>query len=736
MRSLRNRLRGWVVATSALTVGLVTAAGIVEERQQIERAEGAYLGSFLEHLSAMPEFRGRSGTVRAHLEMLTESFHRTGGTVQLAPFGTSAPSLGGRLVARQPLLLEDGAFELQYWSDGRYAMGRFQRAFAIHLAYALATILALVLGIEWILRQHLLSPLDTISRQIERMAEDGGGLASGPQPDVEFARLTRALRSLGPGLASQTRRWIEAERQHAAEEKASLEDQLRQSQKLEAIGRLAGGVAHDFNNLTAIVLGYTEMLLGQLGPGDPLRKGAEQIMEAGRRSAALTRQLLAFSRRQTLRPEVLDINALLRNFEQMLGRLIGEDVTMDFRLASDLGRVKADPGQIEQVVTNLVVNARDAMPRGGRLRVETANDEFEEMNVSDHESVVSGRYVMLSVTDTGCGMDKPTMARLFEPFFTTKEKGKGTGLGLATAYGIVKQSGGHIWASSDPGKGTTFKIYLPRTDAEPEAKVVDADWEAPRGRGERILLVEDEASLRELCETVLSRLGYRVVAAGNGPEALLLVQEKGLEFDLVVTDVVMPGMSGAEMADRLRRDRPGLRVLYMSGFPDEAIAPYGVLDSGTPFIQKPFTERAIAAKVRDVLGGKAAAARPGRCILMIDDDEQFRDLVRHFCMKRGHVFAGVDSSAAALEALAGHTFDVLLVDMNMPGTSGGRVLEEIRAAGHAAPAIVLTGDVVSANMDALRPLGAVQVLEKSSRPEPLLQAIEEVVTLNDAMRGM
>ncbi len=509
-----------------------------------------------------------------------------------------------------------------------------------------------------------------------------------------------------------------------AQEKARLEDQLRQTQKVEAIGSLAGGIAHDFNNLTSIVLGYGEQLLGQLSPGDPARRSVEQIIAAGRRSAALTRQLLAFSRKQTLQPEVLDLNALLRNLDTMLGRIIGENIELDVRLAADPGRVVADPGQLEQVVTNLVVNARDAMPGGGRLTVETAGVDLDEGFARDHAGVVPGPYVLLAISDNGSGMDEATMARLFEPFFTTKPKGKGTGLGLATASGIVKQSGGHISVSSVPGAGTTFRIYLPRTAALPEATVAETAGGAPRGRGERILLVDDEAPLREMCAAMLSGLGYRVSAAGSGQEALQLVMEQGLEPDLVVTDVVMPGMSGAELAQRLREHRAELNVLYMSGYPDDAIAPHGVLDPGTQFIPKPFTERALAVKVQEALAVRETAARPGRRVLMIDDDEQFRELMEIFCAKGGHVFAGVDSAAAALAALAAQPFDVLLVDVNIPGTSGELVLREIRAAGCVAPAIMLTADAEAVDLELLRPLGVVASLQKSSSAEPLLRAIE------------
>jgi CheY-like chemotaxis protein len=440
----------------------------------------------------------------------------------------------------------------------------------------------------------------------------------------------------------------------------------------------------------------------------------------------------------------------VRNLEQMVGRLIGEDVRLELQLAAQPGRVLADPGQLEQVVTNLAVNARDAMPMGGRLTIETANVEFDETYTQSHRGFVPGRYVQLAVTDTGFGMDKATVARLFEPFFTTKPRGKGTGLGLATVYGIVKQSGGHVWVYSEPGQGTTFKIYLPRSDAAPGPRGIGHRREVPRGKGELILLVEDEAPLRVLCATVLTHLGYRVVAAVDGPDALQQVQELGLEPALVLTDVIMPGMSGAELSQRLRQARPDLKVLFMSGYPDDAVARHGVLDPGVPFIQKPFLELTLAVKVRETLGQdaeiagvapamsdrKAAAAPCVRRVLMIDDDEQYRELVGHLCARRGHVFAGVDSAGAALAALAGQTFDVLLVDLNIPGTSGERVLREIRAAGHAAPAIILTGDVASADMDVLRPLGAALALEKSSDGGPLLQGIELALQQPPSVDGL
>ncbi|MBW1778205.1 MAG: PAS domain S-box protein [Deltaproteobacteria bacterium] len=334
-----------------------------------------------------------------------------------------------------------------------------------------------------------------------------------------------------------------------SQEQARLQEQLQQAQKLESVGRLAGGMAHDFNNMLSVILGYGEDLVHQLHPKDPLREEAKAIVEAGKRSAALTRQLLAFSRKQPLQPEVLDLNTLVRNLAKMLQRLIGEDIELELSLSDEINRAMADPGQIEQVILNLAVNARDAMPGGGNLTIETVNVELDETYAQAHVDVHPGKYVMLAVSDNGRGMDKETLARAFEPFFSTKEKGKGTGLGLSTVYGIVKQSGGNIQAYSESGRGTTFKIYLPQTEAIQESKTDAVEKEATTGGGEHVLVVEDEESLRKLMEAVLSRLGYTVTLAANGGEALLLVEEKGLKPDLILTDVVMPNISGKELVD-------------------------------------------------------------------------------------------------------------------------------------------------------------------------------------------
>ncbi len=384
-------------------------------------------------------------------------------------------------------------------------------------------------------------------------------------------------------------------------ERRQLERQLEEAQKMESIGRLAGGVAHDFNNMLGVILGYGEDILSQLHPGDPLRESAKEVVEAGRRSAALTRQLLAFSRRQTLRPEVLNLNFVLKNLEKMLHRLIGEDIELSFRLAEDLERVEVDPGQIEQVIMNMAVNARDAMPQGGQLIIETANNRMEEEYPDAHFDLVPGDYVVLSVSDNGCGMDEGTKEKIFEPFFTTKEKEKGTGLGLSTVYGIVKQSGGNIWVYSEPGLGTTFRIYLPKTaEALTESEKTDGD-NSVTGNAEQILVVEDEPSLRKLIQSILGKMNYNVETASNGGEALILIEDKKLCPDLVIMDVVMPGMSGNVLADRLRRTIPDLKIVFMSGYSDDAIANRGILDGNTPFIQKPFTKTSLSKEVKKLL---------------------------------------------------------------------------------------------------------------------------------------
>jgi PAS domain S-box-containing protein len=381
----------------------------------------------------------------------------------------------------------------------------------------------------------------------------------------------------------------------------SLESQFRQAQRLEAVGRLAGGVAHDFNNILTAITGYADLLFDDMGPDDSKRADVEEIRAAAQRATALTRQLLAFSRKQVLQTRVLDLNAVVQALEKMLQRLIGEDIRLVFTPGAGLDAVRADAGQIEQVILNLAVNSRDAMPGGGRLTIETANVELDAAYAREHAGARPGRYVMLAVSDTGTGMDAEAKAHLFEPFFTTKEQGKGTGLGLATVYGIVKQSGGYVWVYSEPGRGATFKIYLPRVDEPVERAELAPDLQEVRGGTETVLLAEDDSAVREVVAGVLGQKGYRVLRAMDGQTAIEIARAQRGDLKLLITDMVMPGLTGRELAEVVAAECSGVRVLYMSGYTDDAVVRHGVLDQGTPYLQKPFTPLALARKVREVL---------------------------------------------------------------------------------------------------------------------------------------
>jgi two-component system cell cycle sensor histidine kinase/response regulator CckA len=385
-------------------------------------------------------------------------------------------------------------------------------------------------------------------------------------------------------------------------ERRSLQEQFIQAQKMEAVGRLAGGVAHDFNNILTAITGYTDLLLADLPGDDPRREDVDEIHRAAQRAAALTQQLLAFSRRQVMQPKVLGLNALVTDIEKLLRRLLGEDVSLATVLDPGTGNIRADPNQMQQVIMNLAVNARDAMPRGGRLTLETRSVQLDDAYATEHRGVTPGRYALLAVSDNGSGMTEETQSHLFEPFFTTKEMGKGTGLGLATVYGIVKQSGGHIWVYSEVGVGTTIKVHLPRVDepTEPLWRPLPAPDHSVRG-SETILLVEDEPAVRGVARQLLERQGYAVLEAADGPAALALCHEAKASVDLLLTDVVMPGISGRDLADRLALQYPKLRVLFMSGYTNDAIVRHGMLEPGLDYVQKPFPSGVLFQKIREVL---------------------------------------------------------------------------------------------------------------------------------------
>ncbi|MBI4213699.1 MAG: response regulator [Chloroflexi bacterium] len=392
------------------------------------------------------------------------------------------------------------------------------------------------------------------------------------------------------------------ERRAAEEALRESEERLRQAQKLESLGQLAGGIAHDFNNLLTAIIGFGNLLRTQVDLPGPQGTYLDEIVNAGERAAALTRQLLAFSRRQVLQYQVLDLNEVIVGIDQLLQRVLGEDVDLVTLLAPSVGHIRADRSQLEQVIVNLAVNARDAMPGGGKLTIETDDVALHEQQVVQHPGSAAGPYVMLAVTDTGMGMDPETQERIFEPFFTTKEPGKGTGMGLATVYGIVQQSNGHVWVYSEPGRGTTFKIYLPMAEGEPEAPAsAPASGAALEPGDETVLLVEDQAGVRALAQEVLQASGYVVLPAKDGDEALRICESHTGPVHLLLTDVVMPGMSGPDLAAALAVQRPDLRVLYMSGYTSEAAHRHGVLEQSGAYLEKPFTPRQLASKVRETL---------------------------------------------------------------------------------------------------------------------------------------
>jgi len=501
-----------------------------------------------------------------------------------------------------------------------------------------------------------------------------------------------------------------------------LEAHLAQAQKMEAIGRLAGGVAHDFNNLLTVILSYSDLLLENLPEGSSTGEDIGQIRKAAQGASELTRQLLAFSRQQVLEPKVVDLNVAVTGIERLLARVLREDIQLRCALAADAGTVRVDPGQLEQVIMNLAVNARDAMPSGGRLTVETANVDLDAAYMEAHPLAAPGRYVMLAVTDTGMGMDAATQARIFEPFFTTKEAGKGTGLGLATVQGIVQQSGGFIWVYSEPNHGTCFKIYLPRVD-EPVSETASAAAETTGGT-ETILVVEDVATVRAVTRRMLERYGYRVLEAADGEAAIRLAAKFGEPIHLLVTDVVMPNLGGRDLAEAFAKTHPNTKVLFMSGYTDDAVVRHGILQEDIAYLQKPFTPESLARKVRAVLDVKVADR--SATVLVIDDHEDVRVSLRRTLEAAGHQVLDAAEGEAGLRLLDGTHVDVVITDLFMPGQDGIVTLRRIRKAHPAVKVIAVSGGGFGGQLDLLKDavlLGATVGLRKPIRPDELLRAI-------------
>ncbi|MGA3015850.1 MAG: PAS domain S-box protein [Bryobacteraceae bacterium] len=506
-------------------------------------------------------------------------------------------------------------------------------------------------------------------------------------------------------------------------ERKRLEEQLLQAQKMESVGRLAGGVAHDFNNLLTVINGYCDLMLEGMETSDPLREHLNEVRGAGQRAAALTQQLLAFSRRQVMRPQVLDLNGFLRETERLLQRLIGEDVRLVTVLDGALGKVKADPGQINQVILNLAVNARDAMPAGGRLTIETANVDIDAESAATQVGSQAGRYVRLSVSDTGAGIDGQTREHLFEPFFTTKPAGQGTGLGLSSVYGIVRQSGGWITVYSEPDQGTQFHVYLPRLEELGEAAALPVENPAPAFGTETILVTEDQDSVRRLVSRMLRGLGYHVLEAANGTEALAAAAAHPGPIHLLITDVVMPEMSGRELGSELQRRRLEVRVLYMSGYTGNVIARHGLLEDGVAFIEKPFTAESLAGKVRHVLGTVPSAG----AILVVDDDAAIRSLFHEILARAGYRVMEAADGAQALAAMSEGGVDLVITDLVMPEKEGIETILEIRKSHPQVKIAAVSGAFGGNYLEVASKLGAEATLAKPVSEEALVDTVRRLL---------
>ena len=512
------------------------------------------------------------------------------------------------------------------------------------------------------------------------------------------------------------------ERKHAEAERVKLSAQLAQAQKMESVGRLAGGVAHDFNNWLTVINGYSSLVLAGLSSADPLREQVEEVLKAGERAAGLTRQLLAFSRKQMLQPRILDLNNVVEDMGSMLKRLMGEDVEVRFALSAESPLVRADPHQLEQVIMNLAVNARDAMPNGGCLLLETSVVERDENYAVAHPEARPGRYAMLALSDTGVGMDEATRLRIFEPFFTTKAVGQGTGLGLSMVQGMVAQSGGYVNVYSEPGRGTTFKIHLPALARA--AADTDTPEPAPMLRGrETILLVEDQESVRRYAAAALSSYGYRMLQAANASEALMICELERGRIDLVLTDVVMPHTSGRELASQLAKMRPGIHVLFMSGYTDNVIMQHGVLDEHAHFIQKPFSPQELAGKIRAILGKSAPTAR----ILVADDETGVRSFLRTLLERAGfEVLEAADGKQALYQVRSNHV-ELVIMDLVMPEQEGIETIRALRLEFPNIGIIAISGAFGGQFLSTAKALGADGVLEKPVSPQLMLATVEAVM---------
>jgi hypothetical protein len=514
-----------------------------------------------------------------------------------------------------------------------------------------------------------------------------------------------------------------SERKRTEAEKRRLEEQLLQAQKMESLGRLAGGVAHDFNNHLTVINGYCDMLLGRLDADDLLREELEEIRAAGDRAGTLTQQLLAFSRKQIAEQKPLQLNDVIAEGGKMLRRLIGEHVEIVTTLDPALGLVKADRGQMNQVLVNLVINARDAMPSGGRIEVATANVDLDRGASSSNKDAQPGPYVCFSVADTGVGMDAETLRHVFEPFFTTKGAGIGTGLGLSTVYGIVRQSRGWIAIDSRPGEGAVFRIYLPRV-AEAPVRELAASAAPAAGGPETVLLVEDQSEVRRLALRILQRNGYHLLEASSGPDALALCAGYAGPIHLLVTDVVMPGMTGRELAIRLLALRPQIKVLYVSGYTADVLGREGVLEPGVAYLPKPFSPAQLSIRVREILGQSKAVGR----ILLMDDDGAIRTLLQQTLSEAGYEVVTAGDGREGMRLMRQQKFDLVLTDLIMPDQEGIETIRQLRRDHPNIRTIAISGALDSHYLKTAELLGADATLRKPIDPQELLRVIRTLLT--------